>query len=68
MSGLESLVMLSKLELRSTPAEIKLPGVVETSKNDMIKSVSGAILNNDGDTTNGILALIDEEGKDEDTV
>ena len=41
---------------------------MDISKDNMIKSVSDAMLDNWGDTANGMLALIDEEGTDEDAV
>lgn len=67
-NGLESLVSLSKTELRSACSELKSHDAADTSEDDIIKSVSGMFLNNYGDTTNGMISLIDEEMRDEDAV
>ena len=62
-NGLENLILLSKTELRSICAEILLLDTEDIWKDNMIKIVSDAILNDHGDATNGILTLIDEEGR-----
>ena len=62
---LETLTSLSKTELRSMCVELKLPDIKDMSKDNMIKSVSDAMLGIHGDTAIDVLALIDEEESDE---
>ena len=45
--------------------QLKLLDAADISKDDLIKITSDAMFNNYGDTTNGIISLIDEEGRDE---
>ena len=59
-NGLEILVSLSKIELRSMCVELKFHDVVDISKDDMIKSVSDEMNNNYGGITNGTFTLIEK--------
>ena len=55
----------SKTELKSMPAALSLPCGHGVSKDDMIKNVSNVMLDVCGDTSNGVLALIEEEEMNE---
>ena len=67
-NGLEELISLSTTELGSLCRELLLLDAASVSKDKMINSVSDAMINNYGDTTNGTLTLIDEDGIDEDAL
>ena len=60
-NGLESLMSLSKIGL-------KIMSEQDISKDGMIKNVSDTMLNNYGNANNGMLALVDEEERDEDLI
>ena len=59
--GLEKLVYISKTELRSMSEELTLPFGSKISKDDLIMNVSNDVINNEDDTVNLMLALIDIE-------
>ena len=59
--GLEKLMMLSKRKLRSMCTQLTLPDTSDIAKDSMIKSVSDDMLDNCGDTANGMLAGIANE-------
>ena len=63
-NDLEDLISLLKTELRSMCVEFKLPNINDITKDNMIKSVSDAMLGIHSDTASDILALINEEESD----
>ena len=63
--GLEKLVSLSNTELRSMAAELTLPHSVEIKKDDLIKSVSNVMIDNEEDAIDMILMLIEKEEEDD---
>ena len=57
----KKLMTLSKIELRLMCTQLILPDCSSTTKDNLIKSVSNVMLGNYGDTTNGIVAEIDNQ-------
>ena len=64
-NGLENMMSTSKTELKSMSAALSLPCRHGVSKDDMIKNVSNVMLDVHGDTSNGALAVIEEEERNE---
>ena len=64
-NGLEFLMSTSKTELKSMSHAFSLPYGYDTSKDDIIKNISNVMLDVFGDTSNGVLALIEEEERNE---
>ena len=64
-NGLEFLMSASKTELKSMSDALSLPHGHGVSKDDMITNVSNVTLDVYGDISNGVLALIEEEERNE---
>ena len=58
---LEILVSLSKTELMSMPTDLTFPAGIGISKDDLIKNVSDSMINKHNETSDQMLALIEEE-------
>ena len=65
-NGLENMMSLSKTELKSMSPALMLPYGQDLSKDDMIMNVLNLMLWAHGDTSNGVLAVIDEEERNAD--
>ena len=64
-NDLEHLMSVSKTDLKSMSDALSLPHGLGVSKDDMITNVSNVMLDVFGDTSNGVLALIEEEERNE---
>lgn len=64
-NDLEHLISASKTDLKSMPNALSLPHGLGVSKDNMIANVSNVMLDVVGETSNGVLALIEEEEKNE---
>lgn len=64
-NSLESLMSASKTEFKAMLAALSLQCEHGMSKDGMIKNVSNAMLDVFGDTLNRVLALIEEEERNE---
>ena len=60
-NSLEHMISLSKTELKSMLSALTLPFGEGISKDDMIRNVSDVLLGVFGDTSNGVLTVIEEE-------
>ena len=65
---LENLMAMSKTELKSMPSALSLPHGLDTSKDDTIRNISNVMLGMHGDTSNDVLAVIEEEERNFDEV
>ena len=64
-NDIEHLMSASKTDLKSMSNALSLPCGLGVSKDDMITNVSNVMLDMFGDTSNGVLALIEEEERNE---
>ena len=55
------LISLFKTELKYIQSALSLPYRPDTSKDDIIQNFSNAMPDVHGDTSNGVLAMIEEE-------
>lgn len=60
-NDLEQLISASKTDLKSMPNALSLPHGLGVSKDDIITNVSNVMLDVVGETSNGVLPLIEEE-------
>ena len=63
--GLQNLMSLSKTELKSMSLQLSLTHSADTSKDELITNISNVLIDNQADTSNQMLDIIDNENDNE---